>query len=82
MNDVEELDIIRLREITGKAISGALLLLLKWFKRSRKNFGLSRDISPLLIVGRYSQIRVHDTVASGLELPSIDTEDVCSSRCR
>lgn len=37
LNDVEELDIIRLREITGKAISGALLLLLKWFKRSRKN---------------------------------------------
>lgn len=36
LNDVEELDIIRLREITGKAISGALLLLLKWFKRSRK----------------------------------------------
>lgn len=40
LNDVEELDIIRLREITGKAISGALLLLLKWFKRSRKNFSL------------------------------------------
>lgn len=33
---IDELDNIRLREITGKAISGALLLLLKWFKRSRK----------------------------------------------
>ncbi|OJJ43836.1 hypothetical protein ASPZODRAFT_169125 [Penicilliopsis zonata CBS 506.65] len=31
---VEELDNIRLREITGKAVSGSLLLLLKWFKRS------------------------------------------------
>lgn len=31
---VEELDNIRLREITGKAISGSLLLLVKWFKRS------------------------------------------------
>ncbi|KAH8695124.1 transmembrane hyphal anastomosis protein Ham2/Far11 [Talaromyces proteolyticus] len=32
--DVEEIDMARLREITGKAVSGALLLLLKWFKRS------------------------------------------------
>jgi hypothetical protein len=44
LNEVEELDIIRLREITGKAISGTLLLLLKWFKRSRKKFSLSRDM--------------------------------------
>lgn len=33
---IDELDDIRLREITGKAISGSLLLLLKWFKRSRE----------------------------------------------
>ncbi|KAL5339717.1 hypothetical protein BJX70DRAFT_362971 [Aspergillus crustosus] len=31
---IDELDNVRLREITGKAISGSLLLLLKWFKRS------------------------------------------------
>lgn len=31
---VEEMDNIRLREVTGKAVSGSLLLLLKWFKRS------------------------------------------------
>ncbi|KAK2764968.1 Factor arrest protein 11 [Arachnomyces sp. PD_36] len=31
---IDELDNIRLREITGKAVSGSLLLLLKWFKRS------------------------------------------------
>ncbi|KKK26922.1 hypothetical protein ARAM_005738 [Aspergillus rambellii] len=31
---IDELDNIRLREITGKAISGSLLLLIKWFKRS------------------------------------------------
>lgn len=66
LNDVEELDIIRLREITSKAISGALLLLLKWFKRSRKAFSLGRRMLPLLTVGRYSQIRVHDAVASRL----------------
>ncbi len=32
---IEELDAIRQREITGKAISGSILLLLKWFKLSR-----------------------------------------------
>lgn len=31
---IEELDSVRLREVTGKAVSGSLLLLLKWFKRS------------------------------------------------
>ncbi|PYH94256.1 pheromone-dependent cell cycle arrest protein Far11 [Aspergillus ellipticus CBS 707.79] len=31
---IDELDNIRSREITGKAISGSLLLLVKWFKRS------------------------------------------------
>ncbi|EAW08724.1 FAR11/STRIP family protein [Aspergillus clavatus NRRL 1] len=31
---IDELDNLRLREITGKAISGSLLLMLKWFKRS------------------------------------------------
>lgn len=34
---IDELDNIRLREITGKAVSGTLLLMLKWFKRSRKS---------------------------------------------
>ena len=34
---IDELDNVRLREITGKAISGSLLLLIKWFKRSRKS---------------------------------------------
>jgi hypothetical protein len=33
---IDELDNIRLREITGKAVSGILVLLLKWFKRSRE----------------------------------------------
>ncbi|KAJ5441551.1 Phosphatidic acid phosphatase type 2/haloperoxidase [Penicillium cf. griseofulvum] len=34
---IDELDNIRLREITGKAVSGILLLLLKWFKRSHSS---------------------------------------------
>lgn len=32
---IEELDSTRDREIKAKAVSGILLLLLKWFKRSR-----------------------------------------------
>ena len=32
---VEELNSIRSREITSKAVSGVLLMLLKWFKLSR-----------------------------------------------
>ncbi|KAL4884047.1 hypothetical protein BJY04DRAFT_183844 [Aspergillus karnatakaensis] len=31
---IDDIDNVRLREITGKAISGSLLLLVKWFKRS------------------------------------------------
>lgn len=33
---LEELNAVRLREITAKAISGILLMMLKWFKLSRK----------------------------------------------
>lgn len=33
---VEEIEALRSREITAKAVSGILLVLLKWFKVSRK----------------------------------------------
>lgn len=33
---IEELDATRTREITAKAVSGIMLLLLKWLKLSRK----------------------------------------------
>lgn len=38
MMEIEEVDMTRLREITGKGVSGSLLLLVKWFKRSRKQY--------------------------------------------
>lgn len=38
---VEELNAIRAREITSKAVSGILLMLLKWFKLSRMPFSVS-----------------------------------------
>lgn len=34
---IEDLDALRTREITAKAVSGILLTLLKWFKVSRKS---------------------------------------------
>lgn len=38
---VEELNAVRLREITSKAVSGIILMLLKWFKLSRKIYTIS-----------------------------------------
>ena len=35
---LEEVDVARHREITSKAVSAILLLLLKWFKASREIF--------------------------------------------
>lgn len=35
---IEELNALRVREITSKAVSGILLMLLKWFKLSRMLF--------------------------------------------
>ena len=34
--DIEETNAVRLREITSKSIAGILLVLLRWFKLSRK----------------------------------------------
>lgn len=51
---IDELDNIRVREITSKAISGSLLLLLKWFKRSRKYTCIYSDrSSPLLDILKF-----------------------------
>lgn len=58
---IDELDNIRLREITGKAVSGTLLLMLKWFKRSRKYWPLSTHFTPVLLTcQRYLEIRIYD----------------------
>ena len=34
---LDEIDVIRHREITSKAVSAILILMLKWFKVSRKS---------------------------------------------
>lgn len=46
---IDEIEALRSREITAKAVSGILLILLKWFKVSRmylmSNFDRDADIS-------------------------------------
>jgi hypothetical protein len=37
----EEMDTMRTQEILDKAVTGALILILKWFKVSRKQHGLA-----------------------------------------
>ena len=59
---VEELNAVRLREITTKAISGVLLMLLKWFKLSRESsrfMGIWYSAKIKLPI-RYPKIRVPD----------------------
>ena len=48
---VEELNAVRLREITSKAIAGTILLLLRWFKLSRK-FGVPEELHKAVLIPR------------------------------
>lgn len=57
---VEELDNMRLREISHKAISGALIIMLKWFKISRKSTSIWLQLG--LICNRCAEIRVPDAI--------------------
>ena len=41
----EELDAMRMQEVLDKAVSGILVLVLKWFKVSRKSSKSSRDLT-------------------------------------
>jgi hypothetical protein len=43
----EELDAMRTQEILDKAVTGSLILILKWFKLSRKLITSYRGTSPL-----------------------------------
>jgi hypothetical protein len=63
---VEDLDALRTREITAKAVSGILLTLLKWFKVSRMLSPVKIGLS--LTISRHPQIRISDPTSSGLEL--------------
>jgi len=41
---IDEIDVIRHREITSKAVSAIILLTLKWFKVSRRFAKLGRSV--------------------------------------
>ena len=53
---ISEVDDLRTREIQGKAVSGILILLLKWFKVSRE-FLVMHD-SKLVDTERYRYLKV------------------------
>lgn len=82
---VEDLDAIRSREISAKAVSGVLILLLKWFKVSRKFLDrwLKGDWSTSsrdLIICRRPQVRVFDTATPRFELPPSCPKALCAPR--
>ena len=82
---LEELNALRTREITGKAVSGILLLILKWFKLSRKRslcFGLIRPLHLILTCNkptRRPQVRVYDPATFGFKLPPLNIKALCTS---
>jgi hypothetical protein len=79
---VDEIEAVRSREITAKAVSGILLILLKWFKVSRK-YPSARSSNECALTGyRYSQIRVLYTALTRLKLSALGVEAIRSSRDR
>lgn len=77
---IDDIEALRSREITAKAVSGILLILLKWFKVSRK-FIPAGVVLPLTF-NRYSQIRVPHPTSVGLELPAPRLETFRTPRNR
>ncbi|MAD87461.1 MAG: hypothetical protein CL912_31270 [Deltaproteobacteria bacterium] len=74
---IEEIEAMRSREITAKAVSGILLMLLKWFKVSRMS------LAPCAVLYnakrcRYSQVRVPHPAIARLQLSATCSEAVRS----
>ncbi len=81
---VEELNSVRLREITSKTVSGILLMLLKWFKFSRESanpksvpYSAKADL-----LNRHPQIRIPNSAASRRGLPTTNPQSLRPSRHR
>jgi hypothetical protein len=84
---LEDIDIVRHREITSKAISGILLLLLKWFKVShvmKFNF-LSQLLVDsnclLLILKMFGLTEVNHQVRTVNEIPNFNFFRFCELNC-
>lgn len=54
---LDEIDVLRHREITHKALSAILLLLLKWFKRSRQSMFCNLNVNL-----KQSNVRMEQTL--------------------
>jgi hypothetical protein len=52
----EELDAMRTQEVLDKAVTGSLILILKWFKLSRKLITSHCNALPLILFRRHSQV--------------------------
>lgn len=75
----EELDAMRTQEVMDKAVTGTLMLILKWFKVSRKPANLFGEIETD-IPSRHTQVRVYYSAACGFQLYSVDTEAAATAR--
>lgn len=69
---LEEMDVMRHREITSKAVSAILMLTLQWFKVSRIVFLLSRYFS-ILLSCRCHEIPSLGTIIIGFKLSLVDS---------
>lgn len=79
---LEEMDVMRHREITSKAVSAILMLTLQWFKVSRTVFLFHLGnfyILHYLIIHRCHEVSSFGTVTIGFKLPSSNPENVRSS---
>lgn len=75
---LDEIDVTRHREITSKAVSAILLLILKWFKVSREWFMVSSCI--FLFSPRCYEISPFGPTAVGHQLLTVDFKNVWTSR--
>jgi len=72
---------MRTQEVLDKAVTGALILMLKWLKVSRKQHGPApwvHNANPFR--QRCTEVRVHHPAAGRLELCSLDLEAVAIAR--
>ena len=75
----EELDAVRTQEVTAKAASGILVLLLKWFRVSRMIYLYFCDVFIINFVSRYLEVRISYPTACRCKLYPYDPEVVANS---
>ena len=81
---VEELNSTRLREVSSKAISGVLLMLLKWFKLSRESSTFAGNCTSATanLTPGHPQIRIPHSAAPGRKLLATNSQALRPSRHR